>query len=235
MLNGTRKEAGADNDLGTSQASVCCHILVQGLDLEILGELAPGAFHYGMTCLVEYEPHSLWHEASLTIAAEALKKGTKVEYHVFQHAPSDIRQSLTDMGLELEKYERNGTYTIMDNNSPTTPARETHRGRADSLHSGKVPDAQGWAEAIRAKMQRGFEKEEKRWLHVDDNEAVLLQFSDEDYVVNGYRTTFVPMTKARDLLVLHALVTGVASESFYRKRESLVDAVIDVKAVEEGR
>jgi hypothetical protein len=43
------------------------------------------------------------------------------------------------------------------------------------------------------------------------------------------------MAKARGLLVLHALLTGVASEAYYRKREAMVDAVIDIKVVEEGR
>ena len=209
--------------------------MTQGLDLEILGELASGAFHYGMTCLVEFEPHSMWQEASLTITAEALKHGIKTEYQVFQHTPAEIRSALKEMGVDLEKYERSGSFRIMDTYTPTTPLKESVEGKAEPLLSGRVPDAKGWAEEIRAKMERGFEEEEKKWLHVDDNEAVLLQFSDEDYVVNGYRTTFVPMTKARDLLVLHALVTGVASDSFYQKRESLADAVIDFKAVEEGR
>ena len=227
--------AEPDNDLGASRAPFRCHILVQGVDLEILGELAPGAFHYGMTCLVEYEPHSLWQEASLTITAEALKKGIKTEYHVFQHTPGEIRSALKGMGVDVEKHERTGSFRVMDTYTPTTPLKESAGGRVEPLLSGKKPDARGWAEVIRTKMQRGFEEEERRWLHIDDNEAVILQFSDEDYVVDGYRTTFVPMTKARDLLVLHALVTGVASESFYRKRESMVDAVIDIRAVEEGR
>ena len=94
--------AEPDNDLGASRAPFRCHILVQGVDLEILGELAPGAFHYGMTCLVEYEPHSLWQEASLSITAEALKKGIKTEYHVFQHTPGEIRSALKGMGVDVE-------------------------------------------------------------------------------------------------------------------------------------
>ncbi len=212
-----------------------CHILVQGVDLEILGELAPGAFHYGMTCLVEFEPHSLWHEVSLTIASEALKKGVRTEYHVFQHTPAEIRSALGEMGVDVERYEGKGSFRIMDTYSPTTPIKGASEGRLEPLLSGRVPDAKGWAEAIRAKMERGFEEEEKRWLHIDDNEAVLLQFSDEEYIVNGQRTTFIPMAKARQLLVIHALLAGVGSETFYKKRESLVDAVIDIKAVEEGR
>ena len=225
---------GFETHLESNGSPFRCHLLKQGLDLEILGELAPGAFHYGMTCLVEYEPHSLWYEASLTITAEALRHAVKTEYHVFQHTPNEVRSALKEMGVDLERYERKGSFRIVDTYTPTTPLKGPAEGRADPLLSGKTPDASGWAEAIRAMMKRGFEEEEKRWHHVDDNEAVLLQFSDEDYIVNGYRTTFVPMTKARELLALHALVTGVTSDSFYRKREALSDAVIDIKAVEEG-
>ena len=209
--------------------------MAQGVDLEILGELAPGAFHYGMTCVVEFEPHSLWHELSLTITAEALNHGVKTEFHVFQHTPADIRSALKEMGLDVEKFERKGAFRIMDSYSSTTPLKEPVEGRAEPLLSGRVPNAEKWAEVIRDKMASGFEDEEIRWLHVDDNEAVLLQFSGEEYIADGIRTTFIPMAKARQLLVLHALVTGVASESFYRKRESLADAVIDIKTIEEGR
>lgn len=209
--------------------------MVHGLDLEILDELAPGAFHYGMTCLVEFEPHSLWHEASLTITADALKKGIKTEYHVFQHSPSEVRSALKEMGVDVEKYENRGSFRIMDNYTSTTPLRGPTEGKAEPLLSGRIPDADKWAEAIKRKMETGFEEEEKKWLHIDDNEAVLLQFSDEDYVVKGWRTTFVPMAKSRGLLVMHALLTGVASDAYYRKREAVVDAIIDVKSVEEGR
>lgn len=228
-------ERPPETDLESVKPFFRWHILERGLDLEVLGELAPGGFHYGMTCLVEFEPHSLWYEVSLTVTAGALRQGVKTEYHVFQHTPADIRSALRKMEVDVEKFERNGSFKIMDTYTPTTPLKADGVGKRESLLSGRVPDAQGWAGVIRAKMERGFEEEEKRWLHVDDNEGVLLQFSDEDYIVNGYRTTFVPMTKARDLLALHALVTGVASDSFYRMRESLADAVIDMKTVEEGR
>jgi len=233
VLNRINVEAEPETHLEFSLPH--CHILVQGIDLEILGELAPGGFHYGMTCLVEFEPHSLWQEASLTITAEALKKGIKTEYHIFQHTPSEVRSALKKMGVDVEKCESRGTFRIMDTYTPTTPLVESREGRAEPLLSGRIPNARKWADTIRRKMKIGFEEDEKRWLHIDDNEAVLLQFSDEEYIVNGWRTTFIPMAKARELLTLHALVTGVASDSFYRKREALADAVIDIKAVEEGR
>jgi KaiC/GvpD/RAD55 family RecA-like ATPase len=235
VLQRTNRKAEPETHLEFSRPFARCHILVHGIDLGILGELAPGGFHYGMTCLVEFEPHSLWNEASLTITAEALKKGIKTEYHVFQHTPREVRSALKEMGVDIERYEARGIFRIMDTYTSTTPLAGSGEGRAEPLLSGRVPDAQKWADAIRQKMKSGFEPEEKRWLHIDDNEAVLLQFSDEEYIVNGWRTTFVPMAKARELLILHALVTGVASDAFYRKREALADAVIDIKTLEEGR
>jgi len=235
VLRRTNGEFEPETHLEFSHTFARCHILARGIDLEILGELAPGGFHYGMTCLVEFEPHSLWQEASLTITAEALKKGIKTEYHVFQHTPSEVRLALKEMGVDVEKCETRGIFRIMDTYTPTTPLVEPREGRAEPLLSGRIPDARRWADTIRQKMKSGFEEDEKRWLHIDDNEGVLLQFSDEEYIVNGWRTTFVPMAKARELLTLHALVTGIASDSFYRKREALADAVIDIKAVEEGR
>lgn len=219
--------------LGPSEPRVRCHILSEGVDLEILGELAPGAFHYGMTCLVEFEPHSLWYEVSLTIAAEALNHGIKTEYHVFQHTPNEIRTALKQMALDVDNYEQRNSFRIMDSYTPTTPLKASSEGRAEPLLSGRNPDLQQWSKAIREKMEDGFEEEEKRWLHIDDNEAILLQFNDEEYIVKGWRTTFVPMAKSRELLTLHAFVTGIASASFYNKREAAADAIIDLKTREE--
>ena len=209
--------------------------MARGIDLEILGELAPGAFHYGMTCVVEFESHSLWHETSLTIAAEALGKGVKTEYHVFEHTPAEIRAALKGMGVAVEKFEERGLFRIMDTYTPTTPLAPRREGRAEPLLSGMAPNVNRWERTIRERLRRGFGEEEKNWLHIDDNEAILLQFNDEEYVAKGWRTTFVPMAKARELLVLHALVTGVASDSFYRKKENTADAIVDIKTQEEGR
>jgi len=204
------------------------------LDLEILGELAPGAFHYGMTCLVEFQPHSLWHEVSLTIAAEALKKGIKTEYHVFQFAPEDIRAQLREMGVDVGRSGERGLFRIMDSYTPTTPLEKSAQALPERLISGRSPKLEQWNRAIREKIRDGFEESEKRWLHIDDNEAILLQYNDEEYISNGWRTIFLPMAKARQLLTLHALVTGIASENFYRKREAIADAVVDMKSTEEG-
>ncbi len=220
--------------LGFARSRVQSCIFMESIELEILEKLASGAFHYGMTCVVEFESHSLWHEISIAIAAQALRRGIKTEYHVFQHTPTDIRLALRRVGVEVEKFEREGSFRVMDSYTPTTPLTGPMEGTREPLLSGKPPDAEQWAKVIQEKMKIGFEEEEKRWLHIDDNETVLLQFSGEESIINGWRTTFVPMAKARELLILHSLITGVASESFYRKTEAMADAVMDIATREEG-
>ena len=208
--------------------------MAENIGVEILERLAPGAFQYGMTCIVEFEPHSAWHEISLTLAAQALDRGVKTEYHVFQHPPEEIRHALARVGVDVERFEREGLLRVMDSYTPTTPLTGPQTGRMEPLLSGRRPDAEQWANAIREKMKTGFSEDEKRWLHIDDNEAILLGYSSTEAVLTGWRTTFVPMAKSRKMLILHSISTGMASEAFCRATEAMADAVIDVVKKEEG-
>ena len=53
------------------------------LNLPILSQVAPESFDYGRVFLVEFEPQSLWYEATFTITADSLKKGIRTEYHTY--------------------------------------------------------------------------------------------------------------------------------------------------------
>jgi len=219
--------------LGVGPQNPHSKVLPRALDFDIINELAEGSFHYGMTCVVEFEPHSLWHEISLTAVAQALRSGVKVEYHVFEHTPAEIRTSLAGIGVDVEGLESRGQFRVLDTYTPLTPRSDNEQGKKGNLLSGGPPDVEDWTRSIREKMQVGFEEEEKRWLHIDDNETILLQYNGEDSVVKGWRTTFVPMAKERELLILHGLARGVASDSFYLKTEAMADAVIDIRTKEE--
>ena len=78
------------------------------LKVPLLNDLAPDGFTYGGHYIVEFDPDSLWYETSLTIAALALKQGTKTEYHVFQHFPSEAMDALTKLGVDAKKLEEEG-------------------------------------------------------------------------------------------------------------------------------
>src|SRR6266705_2161540 len=90
------------------------------LILPLLGEMVPGGFSYGGNYLVEFEPDSPWYEASLTIAAHALRQGIKTEYHTFRHIPGEIRTALQRLGIDVAKKEQESLFRILDTYTLTT-------------------------------------------------------------------------------------------------------------------
>lgn len=196
--------------------------------------------------MVEFDPDSLWYEMSLTIAAQALRQGTKTEYHVFQHYPDEAMDSISKLGVDAGKLEREGLLSIWDSYSPTVQYEEekarTEREKGNVWVSAlnKPLDIKAskdrWVEAARAGGGLpNFKEEEKGWLHIDDNTSIFLQYNDEETFVDAWRTGVLPFgIRARKTPHFLAFVKGVASASFYSKFEALCDGIIDLKAQEEG-
>jgi len=78
------------------------------LTLPILSDLVPGGFRYGLNLVVEFEPHSLWYESSLTITVHGLRSGARTDYHTFQHIPSEVVEALVRFGLDVQRLEEEG-------------------------------------------------------------------------------------------------------------------------------
>ena len=202
--------------------------------MSILDDILPGGFEYGKIFLVEFDPSSLWFETTIMLTARAAIAGTKCEYHALQHSPADITLALGKQGLRTGPLIQNRLFRIIDYFTPLA-----RLGRGD-----EVPDSDlwksrdsfnltKWGEETRHEILRGFAQKDKRWVHVDDNMSVLLQLFEEDDLADFYRTTMVPWTRARELVLLSSVVTGVASEGFYRKFEASADGVIDFASREE--
>ncbi len=209
----------------------------------IFDRLAPGGFFYGGQYLIEYEPDSSWFETSLTMAAVAVEQATKTEYHVFQHFPSEAASALARVGVDVDRAEREGLLRIVDSFSQTLRYEATRHpsARTSPLYppfegSPERPldvakSGQAWAERARV----GYPEVEKGWLHVDDNTAVILQYNDEETVVDAWRTGALPFAvRARETPHFLAFPTGIASQTFLRKFETLCDGIIDLKVEESG-
>ena len=194
-----------------------------------LKELVPMGFEYGANLLVEFDSDSVWYETSLTIAANAVNAGIKVDYHNFQHTPNDIRRALDRRGLDVNKLEDNDMLWIVDSYTVQTGV-DTSKDQSDVTQvSVKLAD---WSIALGKDLRGGISGAMKRRLHIDDNTGILLQYNEEKAIIDFWRTRYIPYSRARECVVLHSLVKGVASPSFYKQFESLCDGIIDFKSEE---
>ncbi len=207
------------------------------LRLSLLEGILPDGLSFGANYLVEFEPQSMWYEASLTLAADAMKHGIKTDFHTFTHLPSDIREALRRQVPELDKFEANDIFRIWDNfaiqtglGAPEKVGRANPKDKPD-LHSLKIADwDRGTFESIKAEV----DEVDRSRLHIDDNTSIMLQYNDEKGFLEHFRTLTVSYVRRFGIAALHSVVTGLYSDSFYRQFESFCDGIIDFRSVEEG-
>lgn len=192
----------------------------------ILNDLLPDGVEYGTNLLVEFEPTSIWFETSFTIAAEALRKGIKTTYHTWTRPPSKVRDIISNLsGLNLRKLEEQDLFRVNDSYTAQMGFDVTSSS-TERVQPLKVSEL-----SIEAtKIIKHTPEAEKRWLHIDDNDTVLVQYNDEKSVTDYYRTRIIPECKARELAAIHSIAMGVHSESFYKQFELFCDGIIDFRS-----
>jgi len=202
--------------------------LVSNLKIPILEELVPGGFAYGQLLLVVYDPDSLWYETSLTMAAQSVRSGVRVEYHAYEHLPDKIREAFVSLGLNVKELEEEDKLRILDSYTV-----QTGLGSAEKRSKSKLPiqplklseSSIEWAQLMKA----GIPEVDKRWLHIDDNTCIQLQYNDEKTVMTFTRTRIPSWVRARETTIINSLVNGITSESFYKQYLTLYDGIIDFK------
>lgn len=193
------------------------------LTLPILKMMFPDGIEYGTALMVEFQSDSLWYEASLTVAAQALRAGAKTAYHTFLRPPDEIRQILTSFGLNVRELESKGVFEIWDSYTPQT-------GLGSSEGFLKVSD---WSIADAKLLKGQIHDEDKRLLHIDDNTGVLLQYNQEKAIID-YQRTRKGTTRITEGVDLNSFLKGVASDAFYNQMELLFDGIVDLKKEEKG-
>jgi hypothetical protein len=182
--------------------------------LPIIRNLVPG-FRYGIALLVEFDPKSIWYEASLTMAAQALRAGVRTEYHTFQHMPNEVSEAFAKLGLNAECLQEEGALTIID--SYTVQLGMAQAKYVEHAAAGRAATQfvklSDWSIGISQDM-KSYPEEEKRRLHIDDNTGVLLQYNDEKQFMDVWRTRQLPISRVGEVAFLFSLVTGVASDAF---------------------
>ena len=195
-----------------------------------LDQLAPGAFDFGRIVLVEFQAHSLWYEAALTITAQGLRSGARGDFHTFQHPPDDARRALRRQGIDAKAAEAGGKLRIIDSYSVQTGLRPTI-GQAPYGFTAQSLKMSDW---IRASPRVLNEREERRLVHIDENDSVLLSHNSEAAVLEFFRTRAYEGARRNEILFIHSFLANQHSRRFYAAIESLADIIVDFEGREEA-
>ena len=203
------------------------------LSIPVLNRIVPSGFKYGQVLMINYEPDSLWYETSLTIAALGLKDDLKVEYHTYQHFPSEVRSSLADLGIDVKRFEAEDKLRIEDSYTgqtglglPEAPSKKKVPSVSASL---KLSDTSiAYAQQIKV----GIPESDKRVLHIDDDVSVIFHHNDDKTSLNFVRTRLVPWARAREMTILISWSPAIVSEALTKEMGTFVDGIIDFKSEE---
>lgn len=208
--------------------------LPPALPIPLFRDLVPGGINYGTILMVEFEPGSCWYDIAFTMVAEALASGVKTDLHLFQRTPQEAKASLLRLGVDVEEFRGEDLLRIIDSYTVQTGIGTAEKPKGSDAFKTASVRLSDWSVAAKQQLGQGIVEAEKRRLHIDDNLTVMTRYNGEDEVIDYWRTSIIPLYRARESVLINAVSTGVASDSFYRKFESLCDGIIDCKNQEEA-
>lgn len=194
----------------------------------LLPGLPSDAFRLGTIVLAEFEPISLWYDASLTIAARALAARLPTDYHVFQHIPDDVVRALYRQGIDVPESQKVGRFRLLDSYSPQTGIVAAAHYRPYQFASQSLLIGE-WKKGSLGVLQ---DPREQGIVHIDENDSLLARYNSERDILDFFQTRAFEAVRKRSFLFLHGFMSGVHSDAFYREMESLADVVLDFKSRE---
>ncbi len=177
---------------------------------------------------MEFEPHSVWYEASYTIAAQAIRAGLRTDYHVFQHEPADVVDALTRLGVNVGRARRQGLFRLLDS---YTVQSGLQRAALEEPY-GFVSISLRLKEWKRAAHRVLADSGERDIVHIDDNDSLLATANTEDEILDFFHSRAFAAARSKRITFLHGFATGVHPEPFYRRLEAFVDGILDFAAWE---
>jgi class 3 adenylate cyclase len=204
------------------------------LHIPLIKNLIPDGISYGTVLMVEFEPGSCWYDMAFTMVAEAVGNRIKTDLHLFQRKPQEAKAALIRLGLEVDRLLGEDQLRIIDSYTIQTGVGTAERPKGSDAFKTASVKLSDWSVAAKAQLTQGISEAEKKRLHIDDNLTVMTRYNGEDEVIDYWRTSIIPLYRARESVLINAVSTGVASDSFYRKFESLCDGIIDCRTREEA-
>ena len=189
---------------------------------DLLNEPLPS----GSNVLVEYDPTSQWHRASLTIAKEWLRSGGEVGYNVAAQFPDNLRSQLTKLGLNVDELETSGRLEVWDWYTATLgqKSKEIFVG-SSTLKAAEMSIAIAEDELKPAIAGETYPE----YLRIWDNCSVMARFNNDKAWVEFVVTRVFPSAFHSKSTLIIGLTRGIHPDWVYRQLEDVADGVIDFK------
>src|SRR5271157_4789227 len=208
------------------------------MHVALIQDLLKGPLPPGSSLLVEYDPTSTWYQASLSIAAEWLRTGGVVSYHVSAQPPENIRSHLTQMGFDVKKLEADEKLRVFDWYTATLGRKSNEKYAFYSLKAADLsvlfakylmasPGSEPSPDAIAPQPSPD-------WLRILDDFSCLARFNEEKSWVEFVRTRIIPIGSLWKSTGIGGIMRGIHSDSAYKNLEAASDGVIDFKLDETG-
>jgi len=207
--------------------------------ISLIEDLLKRPLQPGKSILVEYDPTSAWYQASVSVAAEWLRRGGTVTYGVTSQPPDNIRSQLRQLGVDVAHLETDDKLRVFDWYTATLGRKSNERYAFNSLkaadlsvlHSKYMMASEDAVESVRPSPSPD-------WLRILDDISCLARFNEEKSWVEFVRTRLIPISSLWTSTGIGGIIKGIHSEWAYKNLEAAADGVIDIKldeSTEEAR
>ena len=193
----------------------------------------------GKSILVEYDPTSVWYQASVSVAAEWLAQGGTVTYGVTSQPPENIRSQLKKLGVDVARFEADDKLRVFDWYTATLGRRSNEKYAFYSLKAADLSVLHSKYMMASADAVDSLKPvPSPDWLRILDDTSCLERFNEERSWVEFVRTRLIPISSLWTSTGIGGIIKGVHSEWVYKNLEAASDGVIDIKldeSTEEAR
>lgn len=198
--------------------------------ISLIEDLLKAPLPPGASLLVEYDPTSAWYQSSLNIAAEWLREGGVVSYHVATQPPENIRSQLAQLGLDVGQLEANEKLHVFDWYTASLGRKSKEKYAFYSLKAADLSVLFAkYLMANQADMTATPPQPSPDWLRILDDVSCLGRFNEEKSWVEFVRTRMVPIASLWKSTGIGGIIRGIHSEWAYKSLEAASDGVIEVK------
>ena len=195
--------------------------------------VVPDGIRYSTYVIIEFDPQSIWYDTSLTLTAQALRRGVKTDYHTFLSRPEEIEEKLAHLGLDVKKLEEEDVLRVIDSYTIQTGIGVPVKPKGSDTFLTDSVKISDWSIPMAKQIKAGTDETEKKRLHLDDNTSVLMRYNSENEFIDYWRTRMIRgYARTRGCILVNAFATGVVSETFTKQIESICDGIIEFKIKE---